>query len=75
MVQKSGDHHAICMKPVVNNGIFTISTGWPDSFYQQYQQRIKQQKWIHLRPPQDHDKVLPDLPRRPGVHGWAKILT
>ena len=26
MDRKSGDHHLGCMKPVVNNGIFTIST-------------------------------------------------
>ena len=29
MVQKSGDHHLGCIKPVVNSEIFTISTGDP----------------------------------------------
>ena len=46
---------------------------WNIYIYISNNKESNNKKWIHLRP--HHDKVLPDLPRRPGVHGWAKILT
>ena len=36
MVQKSGDHHLGCVIKLVEHVIFTISTGEPDFFHQQY---------------------------------------
>ena len=54
MVQKSGDHHLECIKPVVNNGISTTNLNWLAGF-------LNHQQYFQIQHLKDSNKTSPKI--------------